>query len=81
MVEIFIEKYVKKIALDPEMIQVNKVQLDVNFYEIQIYSSTQDIGRLIGKDGKMIGSLKTLISGVKAKDGSTYRVVVKLYEI
>jgi predicted RNA-binding protein YlqC (UPF0109 family) len=33
--------------------------------------------KLIGKDGKMINSLKTLISGCKAKDGKSYRVTVK----
>ena len=36
-----------------------------------------DTGKLIGKDGKMINSLKTLISGCKAKDGKSYRVTVK----
>lgn len=77
MVENFIESYVKKIVSEPDKICVIKREIDANFYEIEILSSLQDAGRLIGKDGKMIGAIKTFISGVKAKDGSSYRVVVK----
>ncbi|WP_299546395.1 KH domain-containing protein [uncultured Helicobacter sp.] len=77
MVENFIESYVKKIVAEPEKIRVIKREVDTNFYEIEILSSLQDAGRLIGKDGKMISAIKTFISGVKAKDGSSYRVVVK----
>lgn len=77
MIEDFIALYVKKLVSEPEKIQVNKKELDTNFYEIEIVSSAQDVGRLIGKDGKMIGAIKTIISGSKAKDGNSYRVIVK----
>ncbi|EES90144.1 KH domain-containing protein [Helicobacter canadensis] len=77
MVEDFIALYVKKLVSEPEKIQVNKKELDTNFYEIEIVSSAQDVGRLIGKDGKMIGAIKTIISGSKAKDGNSYRMIVK----
>ena len=77
MVEKFIEEYVKKIASNPQMIEVSKVQVDSNFYEITILSSQLDAGRLIGKEGKMISAIKTLISGVKVKDGNCYKIVVK----
>lgn len=77
MVEHFIEAYVKKIAVEPDKIQVRKKEVDVNFYEIEIFSSLQDAGRLIGKDGKMISAIKSFISGVKAKNGSSYRIIVK----
>ncbi|TLD82916.1 KH domain-containing protein [Helicobacter sp. MIT 11-5569] len=77
MVENFIESYAKKIVAEPDKIHVIKRELDTNFYEIEILSSLQDAGRLIGKDGKMIGAIKTFISGIKAKDGSSYRIIVK----
>ncbi|MDD6055223.1 MAG: KH domain-containing protein [Helicobacter sp.] len=76
MVENFIESYMKKIAAEPDKISVNKVKLDDNFYQIEILASAQDTGRLIGKDGKMVGAIKTLISGAKAKNGNSYRVIV-----
>lgn len=77
MVEDFIEAYVKKIVTEPNKIRIIKTELDTNFYEIEILSSSQDAGRLIGKDGKMIGTIKTFVSGIKAKDGNSYRIIVK----
>lgn len=37
MVENFIEAYVKKIVAEPDKIRVIKTELDINFYEIEIY--------------------------------------------
>ena len=39
-----------------------------------------DTGKLIGKDGKMINAIKTVIIGCKAKDNTSYRVTVKAIE-
>ncbi len=77
MVENFIESYIKKIVTEPDKISVIKREVEMNFYEIEILASLQDAGRLIGKDGKMIGAIKTFISGVKAKNGNSYRIIVK----
>ena len=45
--------------------------------QIIIYTHQEDVGKLIGKEGKMIGSIKTLISGCKAKDSLSYRINVE----
>ncbi len=77
MVEKFIEEFAKLIANEPHKIRVEKEQLDEKFIQIIIFAGNNDAGKLIGKDGKMIGSIKTLISGCKAKDGNSYKVIVK----
>lgn len=77
MIEKFILAYVQKIVLEPDRVEIIKRDIEDNFYEIEILASGADAGRLIGKDGKMIGAIKTFISGLKAKDGSSYRIVVK----
>jgi len=77
MVEKFIEEFAKLISNEPQKISVEKRMIEDNFVEITIYAGSNDAGKLIGKDGKMIGSIKTLISGCKAKDGNSYKVVVK----
>ena len=68
MVEKFIEEYAKLIASEPENVSVSRVNLGENFDEIIVRTSKNDTGRLIGKDGKMINALKTLITGYKAKE-------------
>ena len=51
--------------------------MDEGFDEITIYAHSEDVGKLIGKEGKMINAIKTVISGCKAKGGNNYRVNVK----
>ena len=78
MIKDFIQSYVQKIALKPERIEVKEViDLAHKMRNITIYADNADVGRLIGKNGKMISSIKTLISACKAKDGLTCKIVVK----
>ena len=77
MVEKFIEEYAKLIASEPENVSVSRVNLGESFDEIIVRTRKNDTGRLIGKDGKMINALKTLITGYKAKEPTSYRITVK----
>lgn len=77
MVADFIKEYAKKIVNKPEVIDIRLESTDDNTYEIIILADSQDVGRLIGREGKMVGSLKTFISGTKAKDGKNYKIAVQ----
>lgn len=77
MVDEFIKAYAKKISSKPELVEVKTVYHQNNICDIVVYASDVDVGRLVGKNGKMIGSLKTIISACKAKDGVGYRIVVE----
>lgn len=79
MVADFIREYVKKIATKPDAIEIQVQDLEDNIREITIYADSEDVGRLIGRDGRMVGSLKTFVSGTKAKDGKSYRVAVQAH--
>ncbi|WP_457592131.1 KH domain-containing protein [Hydrogenimonas sp.] len=80
MVENFVRDFAKLIASHPEDIVVKRQALGENFDEIIIYAHKEDAGKLIGKEGRMINALKTVISGCKAKDGISYRVNVRTSE-
>lgn len=77
MIEKFLEEFAKLLVDNPAGVRVERSDIDGTFCEVIIYADKIDTGKLIGKDGKMINSLKTLISGCKAKDGISYRVTVK----
>lgn len=78
MVENFVAEFSRLVVAKPERIRVTKhTTNDPTLMEIVIYADGADVGKLIGKDGKMIASIKTLISGCKAKDGFAYRVVLR----
>jgi predicted RNA-binding protein YlqC (UPF0109 family) len=80
MIETFVCDFAKLLVSHPEEIVVERQNLGEKFDEIIIYAHKEDAGKLIGKEGRMINALKTLISGCKAKDGISYRVNVRTTE-
>ncbi len=80
MVHEFLETFAKLIVDNPDNVKVEKIDVDDSFSEIIIRADKGDTGKLIGKDGKMINSIKTVISGCKAKNGKSYRITVKANE-
>ncbi len=80
MVEDFIKEFTLLLVDKPEVVKIENKIIDDTFSEITIYADKGDTGKLIGKEGKMINSLKTVISGCKAKDDRSYKVMVKALE-
>jgi hypothetical protein len=76
MIADFVAQFARLIASNPDAIKVKTEQSD-EITEIVLYADQADIGKLIGKSGKMIGAIKTVISGCKAKDGMSYRINVE----
>lgn len=76
MVIDFIAQFAKLIVSNPEDVRVEMQEGD-EITDITLYANQEDIGKLIGKEGKMIGAIKTVISGCKAKDGIGYRINVE----
>ncbi|WP_457749646.1 KH domain-containing protein [Sulfurimonas sp.] len=76
MIADFVAQFARLIASNPDDIRV-EVQEGDEITQIVLYANQADIGKLIGKSGKMIGAIKTVISGCKAKDGVSYRINVE----
>ena len=76
MIADFVAQFARLIASYPDDIRV-EIQEGDEITEIVLYANQADIGKLIGKSGKMIGAIKTVISGCKAKDGVSYRINVE----
>jgi len=76
MISDFVAQYAKLIASNPDDVRVEVTEGD-EVTEIVLFANQADIGKLIGKKGKMIGAIKTVISGCKAKDGISYRINVE----
>ena len=76
MISDFVAQFARLVSSHPEDIKVD-VKEGNEVTEIVLYANQNDIGKLIGKSGKMIGAIKTVISGCKAKDGVSYRINVE----
>jgi predicted RNA-binding protein YlqC (UPF0109 family) len=77
MVQEFIIEYVKLIVEHPEIVNIKEQKIDDSLTELLLFVHPDDVGKVIGKDGKMISSIKTVISGCKPKGTPNYRVNVK----
>ncbi|GAB0172551.1 KH domain-containing protein [Helicobacter trogontum] len=75
-VQDFLEKYVKKIVKYPDQVAITSNVGKHSDYMICIQVANEDIGKIIGKDGKMVSALKNVISACKAKDNISYELVV-----
>jgi len=80
MVNNLLISYAKLLVKNPEDISIEITEIDENLDEITLFANSEDVGKLIGKEGRMISSIKTVISGCKAKGGKNYRVNVKPVE-
>lgn len=80
MVDAFLLGYTKLLVEHPEDISIEIHPLEEHYDEVTIYAHSEDVGKLIGKQGRMISAIKTVISGCKAKNGKNYRVNVKPVE-
>jgi len=77
MVTDFLLAYTKLLVQNPEDISIELKEVNEKFDEIIIFANSEDIGKLIGKEGRMINAIKALISGCKARGGKGYHVNVK----
>ena len=77
MVVDFIEEYAKLIVSHKEDIKIQLNDIDDTTKEIIVYAHENDLGKLIGKGGNMINSLKTIINGCKAKNNISYKIQIE----
>ena len=76
MITDFVAEFARLIATYPQEIRIESSESG-DLVEIVLFANQVDVGKLIGKEGKMIGAIKTVISGCKAKDGKSYRINVE----
>ncbi len=65
----FSELIVKKLVKDPDLVKVQEFSSDDDT-TIEIIVSEPDMGRVIGKGGKIANSIKTLIQAKAYNDGN-----------
>ena len=65
----FIDYLVKQLVDEPEMVIVEETTIDDQTIGLTLKVADNDIGKVIGKKGKNIQALRTLLNAVGAKGG------------
>lgn len=55
------EFIVKSIVIDSESVEVKEIESEDNTITIEVLINESDIGRIIGKNGNVINSIRTLV--------------------
>jgi predicted RNA-binding protein YlqC (UPF0109 family) len=74
----FIEFIVKQMVDKPEKVKIEESTLSQNTIEIKIEVEQSDVGKVVGKKGKNINALRTLLTAVAAKEN--HRATLQIVE-
>jgi len=64
----FVEFIIKQLVDKPEKVKVDETIPNQNTIEIKVEVEKNDIGKVVGKKGKNINALRTLLTAVAAKE-------------
>ncbi|MBK9097725.1 MAG: KH domain-containing protein [bacterium] len=74
----FIEFIVKQLVDKPEKVMIEEISNDQKTFEIKVEVDKGDIGKVVGKKGKNVNALRTLLTAVAAKD--KHRATLQILE-
>jgi hypothetical protein len=66
---------VKKLVDNPEQVKVKEVKGEQNII-LELYTAKEDIGKVIGKQGRTIKALRTLLNAASVRSG--HRVILEV---
>ena len=75
------ETIIKKIVSDPESVSVKEFEPDEeNTIQIEVLISNDDMGKVIGKNGKIINSIRTIVQASSSlEDNKKVKINVDSY--
>ena len=75
------ETIIKKIVSDPESVSVKEFESDEeNTIQIEVLISSDDMGKVIGKNGKIINSIRTIVQASSSlEDNKKVKINVDSY--
>jgi len=73
----FVEYIIKNLVDHPDKVKINEIG-GTNILIIELSVHKPDIGKIIGKDGKTINAIRTIIMSIARRNG--LRVAVEILE-
>lgn len=67
--ELFVSELVKPLVLKPEEVSVETISQNGRNYELQVLVSAEDLGRVIGRKGRIANSIRTIVHACAARNG------------
>lgn len=74
----FIEFIAKHLVDNPDSVTVEQTAPDEKTVELTLKVGADDVGKVIGKQGKTAQAMRTLLTAIAAKDGK--RAILKILD-
>jgi predicted RNA-binding protein YlqC (UPF0109 family) len=74
----FIEFISKHLVDTPDNVSVEEVETSEKTIELTLKVGAEDVGKVIGKQGKTAQAMRTLLTAIAAKDGK--RAILKILD-
>jgi len=74
----FVEFIVKNVVDHPESVKVEEIILNDHTIEFKLKVDISDLGKVIGKQGRNVNAMRTIITAVGAKGGN--RIILQIIE-
>ena len=73
------ETIIKKLVSDPESVSVKEFETEEeNTIQIEVLISADDMGRVIGKNGKTVNSIRTVVQAASSLTEENKRVRINV---
>ncbi len=73
------ETIIKKLVSDPESVSVKEFETEEeNTIQIEVLISADDMGRVIGKNGKTVNSIRTVVQAASSLTEENKRVRINI---
>lgn len=77
--EVLIQQLFLPLVMHPEKVQVTTVNEEENFITYQVFVDASDLGRVIGKGGRVANAVRTIAYAGAAKAGKRIRIDIDAY--
>lgn len=67
--ELFVSELIKPLVLKPELVSVELVSENGNNIHLQVLVDADDLGRVIGRKGRIANSIRTIVHACAARNG------------
>ena len=74
----FIEFIAKHLVDSPDSVSIDEQENEDKTFELSLKVASDDVGKVIGKQGKTSQAMRTLLTAIASKDGK--RAVLKILD-
>lgn len=74
--ELFVSELIKPLVLKPEQVKVNTISQEGRNYQLLVAVDPSDLGRVIGRKGRIVNSVRTIVHACAARNGDYVDITI-----